>query len=395
LRNSNLYPTTTQIALPPSTNYQDVSITNIDPQPSNVVEDKDGNWLAQYHLSSVQNLDVTVEGNAVIHLQPQEEPMTPAELSDYVKPQQYWEVNDPAIQQLAEQLQTPQAIYNYVSNKLHYDFSRVTSDKPRLGAVGALKNPNSAVCREFTDLFVAIARAAHIPAREVDGFAYTDNPKQRPLAQEKDILHVWPEYYDSNSKTWIMVDPTWGSTTGGVDYFNTLDYDHFAFAIKGESSTYPVPAGGYNVGNDPITKDVQIGFQTTLPDEKPSFSLSSTIPAVTTAGLPINGNVIIKNNGSAYVPSQILYLSTNTFSPQEQTLQTAGVPPFGSIKIPVSFRATNPFVNTSGSYTIKVAGISIKKNAQAEMLFLTPKVWIIIGIVLVIIVGLIVLQKRR
>src|SRR3984957_2873567 len=43
LRNTNLYTTSTQIALPPSTNYQDVSITNIDPPPSNVIEDKDGN----------------------------------------------------------------------------------------------------------------------------------------------------------------------------------------------------------------------------------------------------------------------------------------------------------------------------------------------------------------
>jgi len=395
LRNNNLYPTTTQIALPPSTNYQDVSITNIDPTPDNVVEDKDGNWLAQYHLSSVQNIDVIVQGNTVVHLQPQEDPMTPAQLSDYIKPQQYWEVNDPAIQQLAQQLQTPQAIYNYVSNKLHYDFSRVTNDKPRLGAVSALKNPNSAVCREFTDLFIAIARAAHIPAREVDGFAYTDNPKQRPLAQEKDILHVWPEYYDSNKKTWIMVDPTWGSTTGGVDYFNTLDYDHFAFVIKGESSTYPIPAGGYNVGNNSIIKDVQVGFQTSLPDEKPSFSLNTTIPTITTAGLPIKGNVLIKNNGSAYVPSQILYLSTNTFSPLEQTLQTSGVPPFGQISIPVSFQATNPFTDISGNYTIKVAGISTKKNVQAQVLFLTSKIWIIIGVVLVVIVGLVILQKKR
>lgn len=38
LRNLNLYQAKTQIALPPSTNYQDVTITNIDPQPTNVIE---------------------------------------------------------------------------------------------------------------------------------------------------------------------------------------------------------------------------------------------------------------------------------------------------------------------------------------------------------------------
>ncbi|HVA96910.1 MAG TPA: transglutaminase-like domain-containing protein [Candidatus Acidoferrales bacterium] len=371
LRNPNLYPMTTQIALPPSTNYQDVSITNIDPQPTNVIEDKDGNWLAQYNLSSVQNVDVIVKGSAVIHLDPKSDPMSPAALSDYIKPQKYWEINDIMIAQLANQLQTPQAIYQYVSNKLHYDFSRVTGDKPRLGALGALKAPNSAVCREFTDLFIAIARAAHIPAREIDGFAYTDNPKQRPLTQEKDILHVWPEYYDSQKKTWIMVDPTWASTTGGVDYFDTLDYDHFAFVVKGESSVYPVPAGGYNFTNDPISKDVQIGFETSIPQETPAFTLDSTIPSITTAGLPIHGIVTIKNNGSVYVPSQILYLTSKTFSPEVQTLQTAGVPPFGSITIPISFNPTNALTNTKGDYTIRIAGISKTKTIQSKLIFLT------------------------
>ncbi len=394
LRNTNLYPSKMQIALPSSTNYQDVSITNIDPQPTNVIEDKDGNWLAQYNLSSVQSMDVNVSGNVVIHLTPKQNPMTPEQLSDYIKPQEYWESNNSAIAQLANQLQTPQAIYTYVSNKLHYDFSRVTGKKPRLGAVGVLQDPNSAVCLEFTDLFIAIARAAHIPAREVDGFAYTDNPQQRPISQEKDILHVWPEYYDSQKQTWVMVDPTWGSTTGGVDYFNILDFDHFAFDIRGESSVYPIPAGGYNYTSTPVSKDVQVQFSTTVPSETPVFSLDSTIPAVTIAGLTIKGNVVIKNNGSAYVPSQIMYLTSSALTPQTQTLETSGVPPFGTLEIPVSFTPTNPLTNTDGNYTIKVGGISANEETQSELFFLTPLgIEIVTGIV--IIMALFVFLKKR
>jgi hypothetical protein len=372
LRNSNLYPIDSTIALPPSTNYQDVSITNIDPAPLNVIEDKDGNWIAKYHLSSAQSFNIIVTGNVAIHLNPKEDPETPTALSDYIKPQQYWEVDNTVIQQLAQQLQTPQAIYNYVSNKLHYDFSRVTNDAPRLGALGALQNPNSAVCREFTDLFIALARAAHIPAREVDGFAYTDNPKQRPITEEKDILHVWPEYYDSQRQAWIMVDPTWGSTTGGVDYFNTFDFDHFAFVVKGESSTLPIPAGGYTNSNDTGNKDIEIGFATQIPDNTPSFSLDSTIPSVTIAGFPIQGNVVIKNTGSSYVPSELLLLATDNFSPHTQSLQTAGVPPFGTLDVPVSFNATRALTNTQGNYTIRVAGISATKHVESEIFFLTP-----------------------
>ena len=297
--------------------------------------------------------------------------MTPDQLSDYIKPQVYWESDNPSIQQLAQKLQTPQAIYNYVSNKLQYDFTRVTSEKPRLGAVGALNEPNSAVCLEFTDLFIAIARAANIPAREIDGFAYTDNPKQRPISEEKDILHVWPEYYDTTQKTWIMVDPTWGSTTGGVDYFNTLDFDHFAFDIRGESSVLPIPAGGYNDTSASISKDVQVGFSNDVPNETPAFSLTSTIPQVSIAGLPISGNIIIKNNGTAYIPSQILYLTSNTLTSRTQTLETSGIPPFGSLTIPVTFNPTNPIINTTANYTIRFGGVSKNEQLQSKIFFLT------------------------
>lgn len=383
LHNANLFPISTQIALPPSTNYQDVTINNIDPPPSNVVEDKDGNWLAQYHLASAQNMLVTVKGDAIIHLQPSFAFVAPTDLNDFIKPQQYWESTNPTITQIANQLQTPQAIYTYVSNKLHYDFSRVTNDKPRLGALGALQNPNSAVCREFTDLFIALARAAHIPAREVDGFAYTDNPNQRPLSQEKDILHVWPEYYDSQRQTWIMVDPTWGSTTGGVDYFNTLDLDHFAFVIKGESSTMPIPAGGYKGANDPISKDVQITFGTDTTPEKPVIALQSKLPDIAIAGFPIQGSIEVKNSGSAYIPGQIMYLASDTFIPHIQTLQIGGIPPFGTLTVPVTFSQTNILSNTTGIYTVRVADTTIKKQMQSKFFLLTFVGGIIAGILVI------------
>lgn len=393
LRNANLYPITTQIALPPSTNYQDVSIATVNPLPSNVVEDKDGNWLAQYHLNSAQGLDVTVDGNAIIHLTPKQEIVSSTDLNEYIKSQKYWEINNNAIHELASQLRTPQAIYAYVINKLHYDFSRVTSDKPRLGAVGALQNSNSAVCREFTDLFIALSRSANIPAREVDGFAATDNPKQRPISLEKDVLHVWPEYYDSQKKTWVMVDPTWGSTTGGVDYLNTLDFDHFAFAIKGESSEMPISAGGYKFANEPITKDVQVGFTTIIPDEKPTFSLETMMPAVVSSGFSIQGYVMLKNTGSIYLPSQAISISSTTFTPQNQIVQSAGVPPFGTLQVPFSFQPTNALTNLDGNYTIRVAGISATRHIQSKLFFLTPAGIIAIGIIIV--VGLIFLKKWR
>lgn len=372
LSNPNLYPITTEIALPPNTNYQDVFITNIEPKPQNVIEDKDGNWLAQYHLKSAQNLDVAVRGNAEVRLKPDQVELAPEELQNYTLEQKYWETSNTQIRELADELKTPERIYQYVVEALDYDFSRVTEEKPRLGALGALQNQNSAVCREFTDLFIALARAAGIPAREINGFAYTENAKQRPLSIEKDILHVWPEYYDRDKKTWVMVDPTWGSTTGGVDYFDVLDFAHFAFVIKGVDSEYPIPAGGYKYTNQEVSKDVQVEFSTEPAASVTSVDAQSTLPDVVIGGLPIQGSVKIKNTGSAYVPPQIVYVSSNTFLPGAQTLATEGIPPFGESEVMVKFQPTTFLTNTQGDYTIRVAGASNTRSMTAAPFYMTP-----------------------
>ncbi len=372
LRNPNLYPITTEIALPPDTNYQEVSIDAIVPAPENVIQDKDGNWLAQYKLKSAQNMDVVVAGKTQVHLTPKPVELTPEQLQTYTLQQKYWESSNDQIRELADELKTPERIYDYVVDALDYDFSRVTEEKPRLGALGSLQNQNSAVCREFTDLFIALARAAGIPAREVDGYAYTENAKQRPLSKEKDILHVWPEYYDKDKKTWVMVDPTWGSTTGGVDYFSVMDFSHMALVIKGVNSEYPIPAGGYKYTDQAASKDVQVEFTTEPFQPRQSIDTNSTIPELAIAGLPITGSIKVMNTGSTYLSPQILYLSSNTFSPNTQTIATTGIPPFGTAEVQAKFNPTSFLTNTEGEYTIRVAGASNVYQVKSAPFFLTP-----------------------
>lgn len=259
LKNSNFFPTTSQISLPSTTNYQQVVIDKINPKPSNVKQDIDGNLLASYSLAPSKKLTIQVIGRVVVSLRPKKYPLSKEEKKLYTMEKPYWESNK-KVQMLAKKLKTPEQIYLYVVNALKYDFSRVTANSKRVGAAGVLQNPTSAACLEFTDLFVALTRAADIPSREIDGFAYTQNSRLRPLSLRKDILHAWPEYYDFQKQTWIMVDPTWGNTTGGTDYFHTLDFDHVAFVIKGDRSDYPIPPGGYKPKGFENAKDVFVSF---------------------------------------------------------------------------------------------------------------------------------------
>ncbi len=377
LYNKNLFPVRTEIALPPNTNYQEIEIDNINPKPNDVVIDKDGNWLAQYTLSPSEKKDIVVDLKAKIKLDPEITPQTETMLSEYLKGDEYWEVNDKNIKDKTKELKTPYEIYKFVSEYLTYDYSRVTDNKPRLGALKSLRNPSSSVCLEFTDLFITIARAAGIPAREVDGFAYTQNTKERPLSLVKDVLHAWPEYYDREKQTWIMIDPTWANTTGGIDFFNTFDFDHIAFVVKGHDSNYPVPAGGYKTAGKESVRDVNVTFADTFENNSSIIELENNLPKKAVAGFPLNGNITIRNTGKNILPKQVILFESGFLTPRIQKKEVGEIPPYGSKNISVSFNKTSFLTNKTDAIRIVLGESTFVHGAKITPLFLNE--WSLIG----------------
>lgn len=377
LYNKNLFPVKTEIALPPDTNYQKVQIQNISPKPENVKIDADGNWLAQYLLAPSSKKDIIVNEKIKLELSPSSRPESLSDLSDYLKEKQYWEVSSKNIKDKSKELKTPSDVYNFVTNYLTYDYSRVTSDKPRLGALKTFLNPKSAVCLEFTDLFIALARSAGIPAREVDGFAYTQNTKERPLSLVKDILHAWPEYYDKDKKTWIMVDPTWGNTTGGLDYFNTLDFDHIAFVVKGQDSNYPVPAGGYKLPDEQTIRDVNVAFAPEYTNENSKISVADNLPDKLISGFASKGYILLKNTGQIISPSQNITIQANFLTPSYQSINIESIPPYGELMVPVVFDKTAFLTNRTDTIRIMVGGSLITHQIKIVPLFLSQ--WGLLG----------------
>lgn len=254
LENSSNQPQILEIAIPPETDNQKIIYKEINPQPLNIQVDPDGNWLAQYKLNSNQEVEISVSGQAKII---SNNIGASIKKEDYLKEQNYWPINDPSIKQITSSLKTVKDIYNYTVNTLNYDYNSVNASE-RKGALNTLLSPSTSICTDFTDLFVTLARAKGIPAREVEGFAYTNNSKIKPININADILHAWPQYYDSDKQVWISVDPTWEKTTNGVDYFKDLDPNHFAFVFHGLDSESPVPPGGYK--NKHNIKTVEVGF---------------------------------------------------------------------------------------------------------------------------------------
>jgi Transglutaminase-like superfamily len=112
------------------------------------------------------------------------------------------ETNDPLIKQAAKaiagnnEIQTITAMLNGMALTMTYE-----AQPGELGAVGLLK-AGTGKCADFANLFVAICRAKHIPARPVNGFT------TKPVTKGQTPFHRWAEVYLRNYG-WVPVDPTW------------------------------------------------------------------------------------------------------------------------------------------------------------------------------------------
>lgn len=341
LKNDGLMPAKTEISLPPDTAFQKIYYLSLEPKPSNVRVDEDGNWLASYSLSGNQKLNIEAVGKVKLLSQPQKDFPQPdsTTLQKNLKAQEFWPIYHSLIQERAIKLKTAEEVYDFVVNYLTYDFARVKEGVERQGALMALEKPEQAICMEFTDLFITLSRAIGIPAREINGYAYTTNPKLRPLSLVADVLHSWPEYWDYERKVWVPVDPTWEKTTGGVDYFHKTDLNHFVFAIHGIDSQKPAPAGSYRV-DEGGGKNIQVSFGKFEEIPKSKIEAEFVIPKFILAGIKNKGEIIIYNSGPTAIynlPTWITgeNLGVSVVSDDKTTV----IPPFGKQQISLEIKS--------------------------------------------------------
>jgi len=381
IENEKLTSADYEIALPPDTAFQKIVVKSIDPKPKSTRTDEDGNWLATFTLAGSQKITVSTVLGVTTYIKPRTDYKKITVVStQYLQPQTYWESTDPVIKALAAKYKTPKDIYEYVVSTLNYSYDRMQKSFTRKGAKEALVNPADSICSEFTDLFIAVARAAGIPAREVVGYAYTTNVKLRPIASGAlDILHAWPEYYDSTQKVWIPVDPTWKKTTKGIDYFDTLDFNHIAFAIHGVSSEYPYPAGSYKQGSIP-KKNVSIAFSDVsqkIPEN--TIKTTITIPPEVTLGSAVTGEAIIQNTSGVAIDQLVINIQSEPF-PFSVTKYEDNIPPYGVITIPINIQTSGIFSTQKGKITV-----SVNDEVSTFTYALRPMYWLIIPAVLAII----------
>lgn len=361
LRNSSINLGYTEIALPPDIpGHQKIIQKSLLPTPRSVRTDEDGNYLARYDLRPLEKKEVIWEGFAALFY-PSRNFGTgkiedlPAELIQaYTLPERYWETEAIEIKAQMAKLTDPklsarenlQRIYNFVTTSLSYDYEKLEEGElTRLGALQILSQKDRAVCMEYTDLFIALARAAGIPAREVNGYAHATDDPQRPLSlrlQQGDVLHAWPQAY-LPKVGWVMMDPTWGSTSGS-DYFNAFDLSHLAFVIKGESSEYPLPAGSYKTNSE--QKDVEVSFSTETEAlaEELQLDIRVKFSYLAVSPLSVKATIEIQNNRRVAAFGTSLSLESTLLEPEQLSFDLGTIPPGGTVSRTVSLSPANALV---------------------------------------------------
>ncbi len=334
------------IALPPNTSYQSVYYQQIDPKPDSVKTDIDGNLLATYKLKPSQELEISAVLFVKTDFLPKENPSSLN--AKYLENNTLWNYENIAFTTPElKNLTSPKSIYDYTAGKLKYDYQKINRNgTKRVPASESFKNHLSAICTDYTDLFVSLARKAGIPSRELEGFAISQNLDLNPLASDIDILHAWPEYFDQEKQAWIQVDPTWGNTTRGLDYFNKLDFNHIVFVIHGTDPELPLPAGAYK---NPNSTNKQLEFEAI---EEISFP-QADLTVYETEKSFFNTKLVIKNNSGVYFSGLAKITDSTNFVPQETKLY---IPPFSESKIQLKTNLQNLFSSESDKAIINIDG---------------------------------------
>jgi transglutaminase-like putative cysteine protease len=126
---------------------------------------------------------------------------------------------------VTEPVEKARRLYNYVVSNMHYDHEG--TGWGRGDAVWACDNKHGN-CTDFHSLFIALARAAGIPARFEIGFSLPSGVSQAAIAG----YHCWAEFYVQGIG-WIPVDASEASKNKDLAeyFFGATDQNRVMFTL--------------------------------------------------------------------------------------------------------------------------------------------------------------------
>ena len=199
---------------------RDVAIITITPNPNDLYQDGTfGNQIAYWrrNVNNASSISLTFD----ISLLRQEWLIDPNNIGEYdlddpeiqlyLSPNTHIQSDHPEIIQTAVRIIDGEANPYRKAKKIldfvcHYG---IWGDRPNADALSALRT-HRGQCEAYSFLFVALARAANIPARPVSGIANLTPGRSTSVSggpNGENGYHIWSEFYLPNYG-WIPVDAT-------------------------------------------------------------------------------------------------------------------------------------------------------------------------------------------
>lgn len=148
-------------------------------------------------------------------------------LDPYLKGDEWWEVDNPYIQQIASLLAAGETNIYHLAEKIVRGVGNMLEYREtefRQGALQTLRR-GTGDCDGYSDLTITLARASGLPARLCLGWV---------LKESGSGGHAWVEFY-TPSFGWQPADPTWAENWG--DYLFTSDPVRLLRGVRGLSSS--------------------------------------------------------------------------------------------------------------------------------------------------------------
>lgn len=222
---------------------QNVINIKFTPTPVAVYDDIDTRYAIFNFRDPPENINLTLKGEIELHRrdlvtalssknapgQSNNATLSNAEKTEYLKAEDFLEVNDPRIREIANTIESPSARLGKMSQPKGVEATQTAEietvqeilqwlrrnveyqkgDEPK-GAAATAKLGRGR-CQQFSELFITLCRAKGLPTKYVGGLStYFD--KRNPNASGS---HAWAEVFLSGLG-WVPFDPTWMASTSDV-----------------------------------------------------------------------------------------------------------------------------------------------------------------------------------
>jgi hypothetical protein len=114
------------------------------------------------------------------------------------------------------------------------------------------------------------------------------------------------------------------------------------------------------------------------------------LPKEAMTALPIKGEITVKNTSQNLLPPQALSISSTDLFPNEQTIYSPAIPPFGWANVNTSFQPEPFLTNKISQFTIRVNDQTVTHSIDISPL-LIKKWWMVGGGIAIAIFGIILL----